>query len=129
MVHGRDKDGNDGADDHTADHNRAAVTAAGLDSVVRWRTAPNKAALQHNKFLVLSHQNQPVAVWTGSTNLTQGGVFGHLNVGHLISDPTTAGRFLRYWDQLVDQTNTTTVLRTWTEPTTRWIPAPCRPPV
>ena len=116
VVHGRDKDGNDGADDDTtADDNRAAVTATGLDSVVRWRTAPNKAALQHNKFLVLSHGNQPVAVWTGSTNLTQGGIFGHLNVGHLISDPTTAGRFLRYWDQLVDQTNTTTVLRTWTE--------------
>jgi phosphatidylserine/phosphatidylglycerophosphate/cardiolipin synthase-like enzyme len=116
VVHGRDKDPADGADkDHTAADNRKAVAAAGLDGVVIWRTAGNKSVLQHNKFLVLTHQGQPVAVWTGSTNLTQGAIFGHLNVGHLITDQAVAQQFLDYWGKLADQTNTTAKLRTWSE--------------
>ena len=75
-----------GGADMTADDNRAAVTAADLTDHVVWRTAANRSALQHNKFLVLTNNDQPVAVWTGSTNLTQGAIFGHLNVGHLIHD-------------------------------------------
>jgi phosphatidylserine/phosphatidylglycerophosphate/cardiolipin synthase-like enzyme len=115
VVHGRDKDAVGGEDrDHTAVNNAQAVAEENLEGVVIWRVAPNKSALQHNKFLVLTHLGQPVAVWTGSTNLTQGGVFGHLNVGHLITDQTVAGRFLAYWDTLADQTNTTAELRTWT---------------
>ena len=56
VVHGRDSDSAAGPDrDTTAADSRAAVTAAGLDDVVTWRTAPNKGALQHNKFLVLTH--------------------------------------------------------------------------
>ena len=103
-MHGRDKDAPGGKDsDTTAADARAAVAAAGLDDVVTWRTAPNKSALQHNKFLVLTRAGQPVAVWTGSTNITQGAVFGHLNVGHLIGDPAVAQRFLDYWAQLADQ--------------------------
>ena len=116
VVHGRDSDSATGPDrDTTAADSRSAVTAAGLDDVVTWRTAANKGALQHNKFLVLTHAGAPVAVWTGSTNVTQGAVFGHLNVGHSIGDPAVAAQFLAYWDQLVDQTHTTATLRTWTE--------------
>ena len=48
--------------------------------------------------------------------MTQGAVFGHLNVGHtVIDDPAVAAQFLDYWDQLADQTHTTATLRTWTE--------------
>lgn len=119
VVHGRDRDsaaavaaGKD--TDTTADDNLAAVTAAGLDPVVTWRTAPAKSALQHNKFLVLTHEGQPVAVWTGSTNITQGGVFGHLNVGHLIHDPAVAAQLLDYWTALADQANTTAAMHDWT---------------
>ena len=83
--------------------------------MVIWRVAPNKSALQHNKFLVLTHLGQPVAVWTGSTNLTQGGIFGHLNVGHQITDATVAAKFLNYWDRLAVQANATADLRIWTE--------------
>lgn len=116
VVHGRDKDPAGGDDkDITAEDNRTAVTAAGLDSAVLWRTAANKSALQHNKFLVLTHDGAPVAVWTGSTNLTQGAVFGHLNVGHLVSDLPVATRFLDYWTRLADQDNTTAAMRVWSE--------------
>jgi phosphatidylserine/phosphatidylglycerophosphate/cardiolipin synthase-like enzyme len=118
VVHGRDKDpvnATGAADaDRTAADNHAAVTAAGLDPVITWRTAPNKSALQHNKFLVLTHDGAPAAVWTGSTNLTQGAIFGHLNVGHLVHDAAVAAQFLDYWTVLADQANTTAALRTWT---------------
>ena len=116
VVHGRDKDPVGGEDkDRTAVENREAATAQASMAIVIWRIAANKGALQHNKFLVLTHLGQPVAVWTGSTNLTQGAVFGHLNVGHLISDAGIAQRFLDYWLALADQTNTTADMRTWTE--------------
>ena len=115
VVHGRDKDPVGGLDkDHTASDNRAAVTKTGLDNVVLWRTASNKSALQHNKFLLLMHNGVPVAVWTGSTNLTQGAIYGHLNVGHLVTDAAVAAQFLDYWTELADQANTTAVLRNWT---------------
>ena len=42
-------------------------------------------------------RRSPVAVWTGSTNLTQGAVFGHLNVGHSVTDAALAQQFLDYW--------------------------------
>jgi hypothetical protein len=45
---------------------------------------PNKIA--HNKFIVLPRYNKPVAVRTGFTNFTEGGIFGHSNVGHVVGD-------------------------------------------
>ncbi len=116
VVHGRDRDkpGAPKNEDTTSEQSHAAAHAAGLDGVVTWRTAPTIDALQHNKFLVLTHHGQPVAVWTGSTNITQGAVFGHSNVGHLVHDAATAGAFLDYWTRLRDQTNDTAKMRTWT---------------
>ena len=114
VVHGRDRDrvgpGPDGSapsdDDHTAAANAAAVVAAGADGLVTWRKAPNKSSLQHNKFLILLREGEPVAVWTGSTNLTLGGVYGHANVAHLVSDPAVAADYLAYWRQLRADTAT-----------------------
>ncbi|MFH8251998.1 phospholipase D-like domain-containing protein [Microbacterium sp. B2969] len=116
VVHGRDKDpdGADADNDETAARNHVAATQAGLDPLITWRVAPNKGALQHNKFLVLSHNGVPVAVWTGSTNLTQGAVYGHSNVGHLVHDADVAAAFLTYWQQL-HAPNTTAQLRLWSE--------------
>jgi phosphatidylserine/phosphatidylglycerophosphate/cardiolipin synthase-like enzyme len=115
IIHGRDRD-KPGAvenNDTTSEDNRAAVTAANLVPAVTWRTTPNNSALQHNKFLVLTHNGHPVAVWTGSTNLTQGAVFGHSNVGHLIHDPATAQQFLDYWARLEDPACDTPALKVW----------------
>jgi phosphatidylserine/phosphatidylglycerophosphate/cardiolipin synthase-like enzyme len=44
----------------------------------------------------------PEQVWTGSTNITEGGIFGHANVGHRISDRAVAARYLAYWRALGD---------------------------
>jgi phosphatidylserine/phosphatidylglycerophosphate/cardiolipin synthase-like enzyme len=113
VLHGRDKDAGADNDDTTAEDARATVTAAGIDALVTWRTAANKSALQHNKFVVLTRNGVAKAVWTGSTNLTQGGVYGHSNVGHIITDAAVAGAFLAYWQQMADNSVTTAALRTW----------------
>ena len=78
--------------------NAAAITASGLTNCMMPRT---HIAIAHNKFVVALHNGVPVAVWTGSTNITEGGIFGQSNVGHTVRDQTVAQRYLDYWDQLV----------------------------
>ncbi len=50
--------------------------------------------------MVLLEDGQPRQVWTGSTNVTAGGIFGHSNVGHVVRDPEVAARYLAYWEEL-----------------------------
>lgn len=97
---------------HDHDTNRHAAAAAGLDDqVVTWR---RRASIPHNKFVVASHHGRPVAVWTGSTNITENGIFGQSNVGHEIRGETLAGKYLAYWDQLVADP-TPGVLNDWVD--------------
>ena len=42
----------------------------------------------------------PEAVLTGGTNLSEGGIFGHSNVSHVVENSAVAGEYLRYWDLL-----------------------------
>jgi PLD-like domain len=81
------------------DSNRAAVAAAGMLRLVKtWRV---KAKIPHNKFLVhCSAAGQPLALWTGSTNLSDKGLFGQCNTGHALKNATLAGRYLAYWQAL-----------------------------
>lgn len=106
VVHGRDRDTGSVDDDRTAAQAREAVERRGLTDAVIWRTAANKGALLHHKFLVLVHHGVPVAVWTGSTNLTRGGVYGHSNVGHLVRDRILAEQFVQEWARLADNETT-----------------------
>jgi phosphatidylserine/phosphatidylglycerophosphate/cardiolipin synthase-like enzyme len=55
---------------------------------------------KHNKFIVLLRNGQPVEVWTGSTNISDGGIFGHSNVGHVVRDAVIAQKYLDYWTTL-----------------------------
>jgi phosphatidylserine/phosphatidylglycerophosphate/cardiolipin synthase-like enzyme len=57
-------------------------------------------AQKHNKFIVLLKNGKPVEVWTGSTNISAGGIFGHSNVGHSIQDANIAAQYLREWEAL-----------------------------
>ncbi|MEO7260833.1 MAG: phospholipase D-like domain-containing protein, partial [Jatrophihabitantaceae bacterium] len=91
--------------------NEEAIQSAGLDrSTLIPRT---RAVIAHNKFIIRADRRAggdadpagtaeitPRQVWTGSTNLTQGGIFGHSNVGHVVRDAEVAQRFLDYWTQL-----------------------------
>jgi phosphatidylserine/phosphatidylglycerophosphate/cardiolipin synthase-like enzyme len=64
--------------------------------------------------VILGEEGRPVAVWTGSTNVTAGGIFGHSNVGHVVRDPEVAKRFLAYWRRLEDDDEAAD-LRRWNE--------------
>lgn len=56
--------------------------------------------ISHNKFIVLLKDGKPVQVWTGSTNYTEGGIFGQSNVGHIVRDAKVAKKYLGYWKKL-----------------------------
>jgi hypothetical protein len=60
--------------------NEAAMEGQGLDGMVKPRT--RSGGFAHNKFLVLSRGGQASEVWTGSTNLSENGVYGHSNNAH-----------------------------------------------
>lgn len=83
--------------DDTAQKNRAAIRQAGLEANAIPRS---RALIAHNKFIVLLRRGQPAEVWTGSTNITEGGIFGHSNVGHIIRDQAVAASYLSYWSKL-----------------------------
>jgi phosphatidylserine/phosphatidylglycerophosphate/cardiolipin synthase-like enzyme len=78
--------------------NRAMINRVGLSKVC----APRKSggAQKHNKFIVLLRNGKPIEVWTGSTNISDGGIFGHSNVGHSVRDEQVAGQYLAYWNGL-----------------------------
>jgi hypothetical protein len=77
--------------------NRTAIAAAHIKALCRGRI---HGKLMHNKFFVLSRNGMPQAVWTGSTNLTENGIFGHANVGHIVEDGAIAQEFRDYWERL-----------------------------
>jgi PLD-like domain len=79
--------------------NRAAIAAAHITGLCRGRA---QGRLMHNKFFVLSQNGRPQAVWTGSTNLTENGIYGHANVGHIVEDAVVAQAYRDYWDRLHD---------------------------
>jgi phosphatidylserine/phosphatidylglycerophosphate/cardiolipin synthase-like enzyme len=58
----------------------------------------------HHKFIVFTDPNkttEAAMVWTGSTNLTYGGVCTQANNGLLIRDAKIADRFFKQWRELV----------------------------
>ena len=99
--------------------NRRAISAAGLDGACIPRTSDPRA-ISHNKFIVLLENGEPTQVWTGSTNMTDGGIFGHSNVGHIMRDPSAAAKYLSYWEKLktdpkMDRRPDNDELRPWNE--------------
>jgi phosphatidylserine/phosphatidylglycerophosphate/cardiolipin synthase-like enzyme len=95
--------------------NRKAIDRAGLPEAIL--TERTNAQIAHNKFIVFCEKNSggalsPQSVWTGSTNLSEGGIFGHSNVGHAVRDPAVAGAFLDLWTRL-EQNPKGDELRDW----------------
>ena len=69
-------------------------------NVVMREAKPND--IQHNKFMVLlkGARGAPTEAWTGSTNISEGGIHGQTNVGHWVRDPDVAKQFQAYWELL-----------------------------
>lgn len=80
--------------------NKAALKKADfkLDDKEITFARKNTSGIPHNKFIVLLKNGKPQMVWTGSTNISEGGIFGHSNVGHCIKDEILAGEYLKYWN-------------------------------
>ena len=80
--------------------NEATIRAARLDEYGAVIPRTVSEGIRHNKFIVLLEGDTPRAVWTGSTNISDGGIFGHSNVGHVIWNDDVAQRYLDYWERL-----------------------------
>jgi phosphatidylserine/phosphatidylglycerophosphate/cardiolipin synthase-like enzyme len=81
------------------DKNKELVTKYNLDDVSTRRTT-YPSGIPHNKFIVKLEDYEPITVWTGGTNFSDGGIFGHSNVAHVVEDTAIAGFFLKYWNSL-----------------------------
>jgi phosphatidylserine/phosphatidylglycerophosphate/cardiolipin synthase-like enzyme len=82
--------------------NLKLIKTVGLPkAAVKLRQA-RTADIQHNKFMVLlkGAGKAPQEVWTGSTNISEGGIHGQSNVGHWVRNAAVAGAFHRYWKLL-----------------------------
>ncbi len=80
--------------------NEAMIAATGIGALCQ--PQKSRGGIRHNKFIVLVHKDIPIAVWTGSTNISAGGIFGHSNVGHAPWNRVIAQRYLDFWDRLAD---------------------------
>jgi len=78
--------------------NENAMKGAGLKPNVRPRIHTGQFA--HNKFLVLRRNGKSEEVWTGSTNLSENGIFGHSNNAHLLRDGKIAEKYYQFWLEL-----------------------------
>jgi phosphatidylserine/phosphatidylglycerophosphate/cardiolipin synthase-like enzyme len=79
--------------------NREEIARAKIKALCKSRS---NAKLMHNKFFILSKSTKNIAVWTGSTNLTENGIFGHSNLGHIVKNEAVANSFMDYWQRLND---------------------------
>lgn len=54
----------------------------------------------HNKFMVFCKDGSPYKVWTGSTNLTENGMYTQVNNAVIINDLKVAGWYFDEWNQI-----------------------------
>ena len=97
--------------DTTAKKNNDAIRTAGI-TFAKPRDADPQGAIMHNKFVVLLKKDAagnlvPIAVWTGSTNWTDGAIYGQLNVGHASYDAKLAAAYEAYFQLLFANASST----------------------
>ncbi|MCR4282104.1 MAG: phospholipase D-like domain-containing protein [Bauldia sp.] len=81
--------------DTQGEANREALANSGIKALTKARMHSGNFA--HNKFLVLRRAGVSEEVWTGSTNLSQNGIYGHSNNAHLVRDQAIAEAYFQYW--------------------------------
>jgi phosphatidylserine/phosphatidylglycerophosphate/cardiolipin synthase-like enzyme len=92
------------SESYPRDESRRKLKEAGIPAGrVTERTA-NPKDIMHNKFMVWLQgaAAKPAEVWTGSTNISFGGIHGHTNVGHWMRNGKVAAKFAEYWQLLKD---------------------------
>ena len=81
-----------GDGDESEDTGYVALESAGVEIVSR----PPRDRIMHNKFVVVDGQ----AVWSGSTNVTDNGVFRNNNNAVIIESPAMADEYTREFEQM-----------------------------
>ncbi len=85
--------------DSTKTENEKEITKFGLGPICVPRQARG-LSLSHNKIIVLTKNGKARAVLTGSTNFSEGGIYGHSNVVHICENQKIAGAYLTLWNEL-----------------------------
>ena len=70
-----------------------AIKKFALSRICQPRNAKG-ISLSHNKVIVLTKGGKAQAVLTGSTNFSEGGIYGHSNVVHICEDRNIAAQYL-----------------------------------
>ncbi|KAL7550264.1 hypothetical protein ACHAWF_013499 [Thalassiosira exigua] len=94
--------------DDTTESAKEAIGNIGFDSLEHAHTWQHDtfierrhgSGIMHNKFILLVKNGKPLQVWTGSTNPTDGGIYGQSNVGHIVRDDAIASKYMDYWERL-----------------------------
>jgi phosphatidylserine/phosphatidylglycerophosphate/cardiolipin synthase-like enzyme len=81
--------------DSQREGNEEALEGSPIAEATQPRT--RSGGFAHNKFLVFRSGGVSREVWTGSTNLSQNGIFGHSNNAHLLRDEDVAEQYFQYW--------------------------------
>ncbi len=81
--------------------NEKKIKQFGLGKICQKRKAKG-LSLSHDKVIVLTKGPTPQAVLTGSTNFSEGGIYGHSNVVHICEDSGIAAEYLWLWNHLKD---------------------------
>jgi phosphatidylserine/phosphatidylglycerophosphate/cardiolipin synthase-like enzyme len=85
------------------DENRQTAAKAQIKSLCKERVTRDDVQappIAHNKFIVLLKGAKPIAVLTGSTNFSTGGVYGQANVIHIVENEQVAKGYLDAWNLL-----------------------------
>lgn len=85
--------------DSTKTGNEAAIKKFALSRICKPRNAKG-LSLSHNKVIILTKGGKAQAVLTGSTNFSEGGIYGHSNVVHICEDRQVAAQYLWLWEEL-----------------------------
>jgi phosphatidylserine/phosphatidylglycerophosphate/cardiolipin synthase-like enzyme len=79
--------------------NRSQLRKAGLTKQSKARKGL-RSYICHHKFVVLVRGGVPTAVWTGSTNMSEHGIYAQLNVGHSVTSEPIASAYLALHQEL-----------------------------
>lgn len=78
----------------------ADIDVSAAAGVVTLRQS-NSNDIAHNKFIIWLDKNGIARqVWTGSTNISNGGIHGQTNVGHWLRNKDIAAKYQAYWNVL-----------------------------
>lgn len=99
-----DEDGTKAKEAFPRETNLATIKNAKIPMSRVTKRENNPNFIQHNKFMVYLKGGElsgESAVFTGSVNLSENGIFGHTNVGHWVrGDKNVAEKYVKYWELL-----------------------------